>query len=143
MLIKSFCLSLYGGQLWNLCNKSLSHLQIVFNKVLRRIWNLPGHSHTKIVHCVSHIESIKNLIHKRFIRMYQKAVSTPGLVQSVFSYISNFMYSSIGYNLNCGHSHLIEYPEDVINIAEWIRHVRYSIGTYSFLEDHIRYISSV
>ena len=43
-----------------------------------------GHSHTKIVHCVSHIESIKNLIHKRFIQMYQKAVSTPGLVQSVF-----------------------------------------------------------
>ena len=43
-------------------------LQIVFNKVLRWIWNLPGHSHTKIVHCVSHIEStcIKNLIHKRF-----------------------------------------------------------------------------
>ena len=40
MLIKSFCLSLYGGQLWNLCNKSLSHLQIVFNKVLRQIWNL-------------------------------------------------------------------------------------------------------
>ena len=40
MLIKSFCLSLYGGQLWNLCNKSLSHLQIVFNKVLRWIWNL-------------------------------------------------------------------------------------------------------
>ena len=67
MLIKSFCLSLYGGQLWNLCNKSLSHLQIVFNKVLQRIWNLPGHSHTKIVHSVSHIESIKNLIHKRFI----------------------------------------------------------------------------
>ena len=23
MLIKSFCLSLYGGQLWNLCNKKL------------------------------------------------------------------------------------------------------------------------
>ena len=27
MLIKSFCLSLYGGQLWNLCN---THLKIVF-----------------------------------------------------------------------------------------------------------------
>ena len=79
-----------------------------------------GHSHTKIVHCVSHIESIENLIHKRFIQMYQKAVSTPGLVQSVFSYTSNFMYSSIRYNLNCGHSHLTEYPENVINTAEWI-----------------------
>ena len=71
--------------------------------------------------------------------MYQKAVSTPGLVQSIFSYASNLMYSSIGYNLNCGHSRLTEYPEDVINTAEWIRHVRYSTGKYSFLEDYIQY----
>ena len=26
--------------------------------VLGWIWNLPSHSHTKIVHCVSHIESL-------------------------------------------------------------------------------------
>ena len=63
-------------------------------------------------------------------------MSTPGLVQSLFSYTSNFMYSSIGYNLDCGHSHLTEYPENVINTAEWIQHVRYNNGKYSFLEDY-------
>ena len=43
--------------------KKIINLQVVFNKILRRIWNLPFNSHTKIVQCVSRIESIGNLIY--------------------------------------------------------------------------------
>ena len=49
-LIKSFCLSLYGAQLWDLSNKNIINLQVLFNKILRRIWNLPFNSHTNIIH---------------------------------------------------------------------------------------------
>ena len=48
-LIKSFCLSLYGALLWDL-SKNIINLQVVFNKILCRIWNLPFNSHTNIVH---------------------------------------------------------------------------------------------
>ena len=89
-LIKSFCLSLYGAQLWDLSNKNIINLQVVFNKILRRIWNLPFNSHTNIVHCVSHIVSIKNLIVKRFILLYQRALSCSNLVRNVFSFLSSF-----------------------------------------------------
>ena len=41
-LIKSYCLSLYGSQLSNI---KILDLQIVLNKILRRIWNLPFNSH--------------------------------------------------------------------------------------------------
>ena len=37
-LIKSFCLSLYGAQLWDLSNKKNINLQVVFNKILCRTW---------------------------------------------------------------------------------------------------------
>ena len=41
-----------------MANKKIINLQVVFNKILHRIWNLPFNFHTKIVHCVSRIESI-------------------------------------------------------------------------------------
>ena len=44
-----------------MANKKIINLQVVFNNILWRIWNLPFNSHTKIVHCVSRIESIGNL----------------------------------------------------------------------------------
>ena len=142
-LIKSFCLSLYGAQLWDLSNKKIINLQVVFNKILRRIWNLPFNSHTKIVHCVSRIESIGNLIYKRFIRLYQKALSCSSLVQGIFSFSSSLLYSFVGYNWNCGTSHLTEYSEADIEISDWIRLVRHNFGNYSDIEDFVHTISAV
>ena len=118
-LLKSFCLSLYGAQLWDLSNKNISNLQVVFNKILRRLWNLPFNSHTKIVHCVSRIESIKNLIYKRFNRLYQRAHSCSSLVRTIFSFSSSLLYSFVGYSWNCGTSHLTHYSEAETDIADW------------------------
>ena len=64
-------------------------LQVVLNKILRRIWNLPFNSHTRIVHCVSRIES---LIYSRFCRLYQRALCSSNVLQSVFSFSSSLMY---------------------------------------------------
>ena len=115
----------------------------MFNKILRRIWNLPFNSHTKIVHCVSRIESIGNLIYKRFIRLYQKALSCSNLVQGIFSFSSSLLYSFVGYNWNCGTSHLTEYSEADIEISDWIRLVRHNFGNYSDIEDFVHTISAV
>ena len=124
-------------------NKKIINLQVVFNKILRRIWNLPFNSHTKIVHCVSRIESIGNLIYKRFIRLYQKALSCSSLVQGIFSFSSSLLYSFVGYNWNCGTSHLTEYSEADIEISDWIRLVRHNFGNYSDIEDFVHTISAV
>ena len=58
--------------------------------------DLPFNSHTKIVHCVSRIESIGNLIYKQFIRLYQKALSCSSLVQGIFSFSSSLLLVIIG-----------------------------------------------
>ena len=113
------------------------NLQVVFNKTLRRIWNLPFNSHTKIVHCVSRIESIGNLIYKWFIRLYQKVLSCSSLVQGIFSFSSSLLYSFVGYKWNCGTSRLTEYSEADIEIFDWIRLVRHHFGNYSDIEDFV------
>ena len=142
-LIKSFCLSLYGAQLWDLSNKNIINLQVVFNKILRRIWNLPFNSHTNTVHCVSRIVSIKNLIVKHFILLYQRALSCSSLVRNVFSFSSSLLYTFVEYNLNCATLHVTEYSETDIYIADCIRLVRLNFGNFSVFEDYISIISTV
>ena len=54
-LIHAYCLALYGCLLWSLSSKSIKLIEVAFNKILRKVWKLPCHSHTNIVHSVAHI----------------------------------------------------------------------------------------
>ena len=49
-LFQSYCCPLYGSGLWSLLCPALQNIEVGFSKVLRRIWILPAHSHTCIVH---------------------------------------------------------------------------------------------
>ena len=61
-LIKMYCLSLYGCQLWSLSSKSLNALQVAPNKIQRKVWNLPSHSHKSIVHRIANVQAIYNIV---------------------------------------------------------------------------------
>ena len=57
-LFQSSCLSLYGSALWTLSCPALYHLEVAFNKILRKIWHLPYRSHTGIIWLLILIVSI-------------------------------------------------------------------------------------
>ena len=57
-LFQSYCLPLYGSALWSLSCSALYHMEVAFNKILRRIWRLPNRSHTGIVHSVAKLDSL-------------------------------------------------------------------------------------
>ena len=67
---------LYGCALWSLNCNEIKHLDVCFNKCLRRIWSLPANSHTGIVHCVSGCVSVYNVCFQRFCKLYQSACSS-------------------------------------------------------------------
>ena len=51
-LFSSYCLALYGCELWNLSSPGLKAIEVTFNKCLRRIWGLPPRTHTGILHAL-------------------------------------------------------------------------------------------
>ena len=57
-LMQGFCLSLYGSLLWMASSKELHSLEVAYNNLLRRIWNLPCNCHTDILHRVGGVNSI-------------------------------------------------------------------------------------
>ena len=52
-LIKSYFLSSYGFALWSLASPSIKIIEIFLNKILRKVWNLPRISHTRIVYYIA------------------------------------------------------------------------------------------
>ena len=51
-LFLSFRLSLYGCALWKTSSQQLRSLETTFNNILRKIWMLPRHCHTSLLHLV-------------------------------------------------------------------------------------------
>ena len=84
-LFQYYCLPLYGSALWSLSCSGLRHLEVAFNKLLRRIWHLPYRSHTGIVHLVANLDSLFNLVYRRSNSLVYAAAKCPSaLVRSVF-----------------------------------------------------------
>ena len=44
-LMRSYCSSLYGSVLWDLSNPCVEDVCVVWRKGLRRVWNIPHHTH--------------------------------------------------------------------------------------------------
>ena len=120
-LVKSYCLSLYGCVLWSLSSVSLKSLQIAINKILRKIWHLPRHSHTSIVLCVAKILYIHEIIFKRFTIFFQRCTNSDiPLVNCVFQDSSYFVYTSTGYNHMYGNFHLKQFNDNDLNLLDFI-----------------------
>ena len=75
-VVKTF-LSLYGGILWKLNTSGINRLEVALNKILRKIWHLPPRSHSSIVHIVAQVNTVKNLLHYRFLTFLKNTLSSP------------------------------------------------------------------
>ena len=131
-----YCLALYGCCVWRLNSPNFSVIEIAFNKILRKIWNLPSRSHSSIAHCVANIPAIRNIVHKCFFG---------------FTFTLNFTYSFQDYirflllclqfnwlNFLYGDSHLCpDFSEETLIYSSRIRLIRNIFGTVSPFEDLI------
>ncbi len=134
-LLQCYCLSLFGCALWNLSCPALSTIEVSFNNILRRIWQLPRNSHTGILHLTARLPSIVNVVLSRSSALLFKARSSPSsIVRLVFQASSTLSYTSVGYNAFFGSQHAKTYfPQDGL-CASVIRHVRGTLG-YSIDSD--------
>ncbi len=65
-LTSSYCTHLYGSQAWQFNDTNVHRMFTKWNKAIRRIWNLPTHSHIVLLCGLNE----GNYVFKRFIKMY-------------------------------------------------------------------------
>ena len=141
-LLKSYCLSLYGCPLWSLSSPSIKLIEIALNKLLRRVWNLPHHSHSGIVHCTAKICHVSNIICDRFSALFSRSLSSQSdFVRSIFLHSSQYAYSFIGYNSLYGNTHYRYYSELESRAAHIIRQLRSLYGLKSPCENIVSVLS--
>ena len=96
--------TLYGSSLWLLSSPALHSIEVAFNNILRKIWRLPRHSHTEIVHSVANLHSLFNVVFLRSQRLMLSAMSCSSLLaRQIFSDSCSHCYSFSGYNSMFGH----------------------------------------
>ena len=49
----TFCMHMYGCELWNLNSSDVQKFYIALRKVKRRIWKLPSTTHNSIIHNIT------------------------------------------------------------------------------------------
>jgi hypothetical protein len=83
-LFKSYCSSMYGCELWDLNNRSVEDFCIAWRKALRRIFNIPHHSHSFLLPILSDTIPIFDELCKRSARFITSCFFSPNrLVQFV------------------------------------------------------------
>ena len=102
----SFCLHMYGCELWNLSNGNSDKYKIAWRKIKRRIWKLPPLAHNTIVHSLT--SDFNVLLENRILKFIHNALNHNSVCKHVFSiklmcknscFADNYRYLSYRYDL--------------------------------------------
>ena len=80
---------------WSLASSGLRSLEVTFNNILRKIWNLPRQRHTNILRCVSGLQSLHNVViqHSKMLCLKARATGLP-LIRDIFTEAPRLTYTS-------------------------------------------------
>ena len=74
-LFQSYCMSLYGCELWLLSTGEIDDLCVAWRKGLRRVWSLPNTSHSYLLHMLSQCLPLFDEISRRSINFIRFCIT--------------------------------------------------------------------
>ena len=101
-LFRSYCMSMYGCELWLLSNDHIKDLCVSWRKSLRRIWGLPYDSHCYLLPLLSQCLPLADEICRRSLNFIKTCIcNNSSLVRAVTNYgIQYGRYNSVlGHNV--------------------------------------------
>ena len=107
-LHKTYCMHMYGSELWNLNCKYVDEFRVAWRKIKRRIWRLPNRAHNAIVQNLSY--NIDDQLETRMIKFIHmclnhdndvcRSISLSKLLCKNSTFSSNYNYLSCKYELS-------------------------------------------
>ena len=69
VLFDSYCMSIYGSQLFKLYDKnSVNCIYVAWRKAIRKIWKIPNISHCRLLPYINDCNSMDSILERRCIR---------------------------------------------------------------------------
>ena len=101
VLFDSYCMSIYGSQLFKLYDKySVNSIYVAWRMAIRRIWKIPNISHCRLLHYINDCNYIDSFFERRCIRfLYNIFNSGNQLYASTIKYSLTKSDSTLGENI--------------------------------------------
>ena len=68
LFYNSYCMNVYGSQLWHLNNKSIERFYVAWRKTIRRIWRLDNRTHNALSNLINDCLPVNLMLEKRCIK---------------------------------------------------------------------------
>ena len=108
-LLDTYCLDLYGSQLWNNSKHDVNHFYVAWCKTIRRFWKIPNTTHCNLLSSINSSESIVYKLEKRCAKFIWSCLNCHNCViknialsaksSSSSDFRDNYRYLSYKYNL--------------------------------------------
>lgn len=104
-LVKAYCTSFYGAELWDLSHSGIESIRTAWNKGIRRIWQIPNTTHSAFLPGLCNMMPLEDMFYKRALNfVYKCLASKSSLVNFIVRHgmTCGLMNSIVGRNaLNC------------------------------------------
>ena len=104
-LVKAYCTSLYGCELWDLSNNCIENICTAWRRGIRQVWRVPNTTHSSLLPGLCETLPLRDLFYKRMLNLiYQCLNSQSPIVNFItrHSILFGRMNSTVGRNvLSC------------------------------------------
>jgi hypothetical protein len=118
-LVKSYCTSFYGAEIWDLSNSAIESINTAWRKGIRRVWQVPYTTHSALIPGLCDTIPLVDLFYKRMLNfVYRCLRSDSTLVSFIVRHGISYgeMDSIIGRNtLNCS----VRYNTNIEHICKF------------------------
>lgn len=137
-LFHSYCMSMYGCELWLLSNTHIQDLCAMWRKSLRRVWRLPNTTHCYLLPLLSQCLSLEDEISKRSLNFIRECLCNSSRLVSA---IANYGIYHGRYNSFLGHNALFCARKCNVNLCDVVSgevNISHAVNRYSFkpIEEH-------
>ena len=108
-LLDTYCLDLYGSQLWNYSKHDVNQFYVAWRKTIRRLWKIPNTTHCNLLSSINSSEPIVYKLGKRRAKFIWSCLNSHNCVIKNISLSSksssssdfgdNYRYLSYKYNI--------------------------------------------
>jgi len=100
-LMSSYCSDFYGSVLWDMSLSTVESVCIAWQKGLRRVWDLPFQTHSRLIARICELLPIRDELLLRCVNLINKCMSSENSVVRTVSYhgvFLRYMFAPIGAN---------------------------------------------
>ena len=79
-LVKAYCTSFYGVELWDLSHRDIESLCVAWRKGIRRIWQIPNTTHSVLLPFLCNTIPPLDLFYKRMLSFMHRCLNSQSLI---------------------------------------------------------------